>query len=229
MKTVNFWDRFPDDRLLTEASLWSADFTRLGEEIKRIDAYVDLFHIDVSDAHFVPSLLFFPDLVAALRPLTKKPFHIHLMTENPLTLVDDFADAGADIITVHCENATRVPAVLEKIASRGLPAGLALGLDVPVETLAPNLSAISVIVVMGTPMGVKGRDLSTLAPQRIRAARALLKEHGAEKTVRVESDGGIRVSTVRDLRAAGAQLIVMGSLAFKNNDLAGTMRWVRSL
>ena len=226
---MDIWSRFPDDHLLAEASLWSADFTRLGEEIRRVDSFMDLFHIDVSDAHFVPGLLFFPDLVAALRPLTKKPFHVHLMTENPLTLIDDFADAGADMITVHAENATRVPAALEKIARRGLPAGLALGLDLPVASLAPSLSAISVVVIMGTPMGVKGKDLSPLAAPRVRAARALLKERGFEKKVRVESDGGIRTTTVPDLRAAGAQLIVMGSLAFKSDDLAGTMRWARSL
>ncbi len=226
---MDIWSRFPEDRLLVEASLWSADFTRLGEEIRRVDTHVDLYHIDVSDAHFVPGLLLFPDLVAALRPLTKKPFHVHLMTQNPLSLIDDFADAGADIITVHGENGTRVPAALDRIARRGLAAGLCLGLDVPIETLAPSLSFINVIVIMGTPMGVKGKDLSPLAAPRVRAVRALVQKHGAEGSVRVESDGGIRATTVPDLRAAGAQLVVMGSLAFKSKDIAETMRWARSL
>jgi ribulose-phosphate 3-epimerase len=226
---VEIWSQFPGNRLLAEASLWSADFARLGEEINRVDPHVDLFHIDVSDAHFVPGLLFFPDLVAALRPLTKRPFHVHLMTENPLPLIDDFADAGANLITVHCENSTRVPAALERITSRGLAAGLALGLDVPLESLAPSLDSISIVVIMGTPMGVKGKDLSPLAAQRVRAVRALLMENGVEKTVRVESDGGIRTQTVPVLRAAGTQLIVMGSLAFKSEDIVRTMDWVKSL
>ncbi len=226
---MSFWSRFPDTSLLAEASLWSADFTRLGAEIERVDAHVDLYHIDVADAHFVPGLLFFPDLVAALRPLTKRPFHVHLMTDNPLSLIDDFADAGADMISVHAENGSHVPACLDKIARRGLAAGLALGLDVPLSSVIPSLESISILVLMGTPMGVKGKDLSRLATRRIMDARSLLAEQNAEKTVRIESDGGIRTNTVPALREAGAQLIVMGSLAFKSKDIAGTMSWVRSL
>ncbi len=226
---MDFWSRFPADTLLAEASLWSADITRLGAEIHRVDAHVDLYHVDVTDAHFVPGLLLFPDMVAALRPLTTKPFHVHLMTDNPLSLIDDFADAGADMITVHGENGSLVPAAVERIARRGLAAGLGLGLDVPVERIASSLPSISLVLLMGTPMGVKGKDLSPLAEQRVRATRALIREHGAEKTVRVESDGGIRTGTVPGLRAAGAQLIVMGSLVFKSEDIRRTMSWVRSL
>lgn len=226
---MSFWDGFPDDRLLAEASLWSADLTRLGEEIQRVDAHVDLYHIDVSDSHFVPGLLLFPDLVAALRPLTRRPFHVHLMTENPLALIDDFADAGADMITVHAENGPLVPAALDKIARRGLSAGLAFGLDAPLAALPSSLGAISLVLLMGTPMGVKGRDLSPLAVQRIRTARAILAEQGAETAVRIESDGGIRATTIAALREAGSQIIVMGSLAFRSTDIAGTMARVRSL
>ncbi len=226
---MDWWSRFPKDRLLTEASLWSADFTMLGAEIARVDRYVDLYHIDVSDAHFVPGLLFFPALVAALRPLTKRPFHVHLMTEDPLPLIDEFADAGADMITIHCENGSRVPAALERIGRRSLAAGLGLGLDVPLDHLAPSLEAISLVLLMGTPMGVKGKGLSPLAAQRIRSARGLLAAHGVEERVRIEADGGIRSQTVPMLRAAGAQVIVMGSLLFKSDDIARTMEWARSL
>ncbi len=224
---MSFWSRFPSDRLLAEASLWSADLTKLGAEIERVDAYVDLFHIDVSDAHFVPSLLFFPEMVAALRPLTKRPFHIHIMADNPLSLIDDFADAGADMITVHCENGSRAPAAIERIAHRGLAAGLALGLDVQLESLASSLEYIDIIVLMGTPMGVKGKDLSPVVVQRIRKAHELLANH--EVDVRIEVDGGIRTHTVPIIRAAGAQVIVMGSLAFKSEDIARTIAWVKSL
>ncbi len=226
---MDFWSRFRTDCLLAEASLWSADFTRLGAEIARVDPHVDLYHIDVADAHFVPGLLFFPDLVAALRPLSRRPFHVHLMTENPLSLIDDFADAGADLITVQGENGSLVPAALERIAGRGLASGVCLGLDTPIESLAPALEAISVVVLMGTPLGVKGAGLSRLAARRLQDARALLAEHGVQEKVRLESDGGIRTETVPGLRAAGAQLIVMGSLAFKSQDIGRTMAWVRSL
>ena len=93
----------PSHHLLIDVSLWSANLSELGAEVKQVEPYADLFHLDVSDAHFVPGLLFFPDLVAALRPLTCIPFHVHLMTEHPLSLIDSFVDAGANLITVHAE------------------------------------------------------------------------------------------------------------------------------
>jgi ribulose-phosphate 3-epimerase len=226
---VNFWSHFPSNCLLAEASLWSADLTRLRTEIERVDSLVDLYHIDVADAHFVPGLLLFPDLVAAVRPLTRRPFHVHLMVDNPLSLIDDFADAGADMITIHAENGSRVTASLDRIKHRGLAAGLALGLDVPLASLTPNIESISVVVLMGTPMGVKGMDLSPLAVERVARVRALVADKGAEETVRVECDGGIRPNTVPALRKAGAQLVVMGSLVFKSRDIASTFAWVRSL
>ncbi len=226
---MSYWSRFPGNGLLTEASLWSADQTRFADEIGRVDAHVDLYHIDVTDAHFVPGLLFFPDLVAALRPLTARPFHVHLMVEDPISLVDDFVDAGANLITVHAENGSRVPSTLERILHRGCAAGLALGLDVPVASIAPCLESLSVIVLMGTPMGVKGKSLSPLAAPRVAEARSLLTELGAEAAVRVESDGGIRPETVPTLRRAGTQIIVMGSLIFKSPEIEKTIAWVRSL
>ncbi len=89
----------PGDRFTAEFSLWSADLTRLGDDIRRTESVADLYHIDVADAHFVPGLLFFPDLVAALRPLTTRPFHLQLMVRDPAALIDDFVAAGADLIT----------------------------------------------------------------------------------------------------------------------------------
>ncbi len=226
---MDFWNRFPKGRLLAECSLWSADFTRLAEEIARVDPYVDLYHIDVSDDHFVPGLLFFPDLVAALRSLTKRPFHVHLMVEKPLGLIDEFASAGADTISVHGEIGPLVPAALQRIHDRKLAAGIVLGLDVPLEYLLPNLDSIEIVVLMGTPMGVKGKEPSGLAVPRIKKLRSLLSEHGFADRVKIEADGGIRANTVPALRAAGADLVVMGSLAFKSDDLEKTFSWIRSL
>ena len=115
------------------------------------------------------------------------------------------------------------------ITRRGIAAGLCLGLDVPVGSVSPSLESISVVVLMGTPMGVKGNDPSPLAARRIQDARAFLTEHGAAEALRIESDGGIRTNAVLDLRAAGSDVIVMGSLAFKSQDIARTMDWVRAL
>jgi ribulose-phosphate 3-epimerase len=226
---MNFWDQYPTDRLIADISLWSADFTCFREEIVRTDPYVDLYHIDVSDAHFVPGLLFFPDLVASLRPLTQKAFHVHLMVENPLGLIEEFAAAGANLITVHSELGSLALAALQKIRKLGLGTGLALGLDVSVDFVLPYLEMVDIIILMGTAMGVKGVDLSSLACPRMRAIQLLLQEQGFSKNVKVEADGGIRVNTARALRASGADLIVMGSLAFKSKDLAEIFTWVHGL
>src|SRR5688572_16957716 len=134
---MSFWKDMPRSRLLVEASLWSADFTRFADEIRRVDPFTDLYHIDVADGHFTPGLLFFADLIAALRPLTKKPFHVHLMTTNPLAHIDDMVAAGADLITVHAENGPLVPAALSAARKAGAATGLALGLDINPESVVP--------------------------------------------------------------------------------------------
>ena len=226
---MTFWDEYPNDRLLAEISLWSADFTCFKSEIARIDPYTDLYHIDVSDGHFVPGLLFFADLVAALRPLTQKKFHVHLMTENPLAHIDDFIKAGANLITVHAENGPLAPAALQKIRSCGVASGLALGLATAPDTVLPYLDLVDVILMMGTPMGVKGVEPSSLAYDRIRYMRHLVDHAGADTRIRIIADGGIRTYTVPLIRSAGADGVVMGSLAFKSQDLDQTFKWAASL
>jgi ribulose-phosphate 3-epimerase len=226
---MSVWRQLPTNRLLAEFSLWSADLTRLGEEIRRTERYADLYHIDVADAHFVPGLLFFPDLVAALRPLTTKPFHVHLMADTPLALIDDFVAAGADIITTHVELGSVVPAVLQKTRDARVSAGLAIKLETPLDLVQPYLDQIEVLVMMGTPLGVKGQDLSSLACPRIQVMRSLLDRHRPTHPIRVVADGGIRRHTVPALRAAGADGIVPGSLVFRSDDLDRTIAWLRSL
>lgn len=224
-----FWDKYPSDRLLVEASLWSADFTRFAAEIERIDDYIDLYHIDVSDGHFVPGLLFFADLVAALRPLTTHAFHVHLMATNPLDHVDDFIQAGANLITVHAENGPLAPAALHRIRSRGAAAGLCLGLDIAPESILPYLELVDLVLMMGTPMGVKGVDPSRMAFSRLHQMKRLVVEAGFQGRVKVAADGGIRTHTVPELRRCGADLIIAGSLAFKGKDLKETFRWLHGL
>jgi ribulose-phosphate 3-epimerase len=226
---VNIWSDLPNNRLLAEISLWSADFTRLGEEIQRIDPFADLYHIDVSDGHFVPGFLFFADLVAAMRPLSKKKFHIHLMTTNPQDHIDDFVLAGADIITVHTENGLLAPAALGCIRQKNIGSGLAVGLDTDPKSIVPFIDLIDVITMMGTALGVKGVEPSPLAFERIKTIRRLVDEAGYHDKIKVMADGGIRTHTVPLLRAAGADGIVMGSLAFKSTDLQKTFDWVHSL
>jgi ribulose-phosphate 3-epimerase len=224
---MTLWDTLPRNCLMLDASVWSSDFTHLADEFKRVDGCVDLYHFDVSDAHFVPGLLFFPDLVASLRPLTARPFHVHLMVDDPLSLVDDFARAGANLLTVHCDLGPLAGSAIRKIRAAGLRAGLGFGLNSPPELVLPYLGEIDLVLLMGTPMGVKGQGLSPLACPRIAQMRALLEANGYEDKVKIEADGGIRRETAPSLRAAGADLLVPGSLLFKSEDLAGTAEWLR--
>lgn len=219
----------PSHRLLIDVSLWSANLSELGAEVKQVEPYADLFHLDVSDAHFVPGLLFFPDLVAALRPLTCIPFHVHLMTEHPLSLIDSFVDAGANLITVHAENGVEAERSLEYLHRRGIAAGLALNLEEPPERVTAYLDVIDLVLMMGTRLGVKGQDLDTRATSRIQAMKRMIREQGYADRVKVGADGGIREATVPLLRAAGTDLIVPGSLVFKSQDLAQTVAWLQAL
>lgn len=228
---MSIWSHYPKDRLLAEFSLWSADLSRLAEEIVRTDRYADLYHLDVADGHFSPQLLFFPDLVAKIRPLTSKLFHVHIMAMNTILLeqIDQFIKAGADLITIWQENGELVPEALEKIRSANVAAGLSIGLDAEPESLIPYFGQIDLITLMGTRIGVKGQDLDPHACDRIRRMCLLLEQHGYRDKIRVAADGGIRSHTVPDLRMAGADAIVMGSLAFTNPDLENTIAWLHSL
>jgi ribulose-phosphate 3-epimerase len=225
---MNFWNKFPADRLLVDTSLWSANLACLSDDLRRVDELVDLYHFDVSDAHFTPGLLFFPDLVAALRPLTRKPFHVHLMVTDPLNLIAPFAQAGANLITVHIEN-DRVATTIEQISALGLNAGLAFCLETPLERFLSLLKAVDLVLLMGTALGIKGQELSPLACQRIQTMQYLLQENGFAGKIKIAADGGIRQHTIPALRSAGADLVVAGSLIFKSEDLPQTIAWLHSI
>lgn len=225
---MSIWTTLPTERLLADYSLWSAQLGNLSESVAATEDYADLYHLDVADAHFVPGLLFFPDLVAALRPLTQKPFHVHLMTEKPETLVQDFLSAGADIVTVHAENKSAEEAI-KLIRDAGKAVGLAVQLETPVAEVERFLPDLDLVVVMGTRLGIKGVGLDDQAAPRIREIKQLLAKHGLSDTVKVSADGGIRTHTVSQLRDAGADMITPGSLVFKSDDLGETTRWLHKL
>jgi ribulose-phosphate 3-epimerase len=218
----------PDDRLLVDVSLWSADLSSLGAEVDRIAPYADLFHFDVTDGRLVPGLLFFPDLVAALRTRTRVPFHVHLMAAEPVDLVVAFADAGADLITVHVEAGEQVPAALDAIHSYGKAAGLALTLDTDVAKASPYLDVVEAIVMIGTPLGTKGTTLTEGASPRIAAMRRMLRRHRVDRSVRIIADGGIRRHTIGPLARAGADGVVAGSFLFGSDDPGATAAWMQS-
>jgi ribulose-phosphate 3-epimerase len=221
----------PRDRLLGEFSLWSADLCNMERDIGRINAHVDLHHIDVADGHFAPALLFFPDLVARIRGLTSKPLHVHLMVQDNIVLdqIRQFAEAGADLISIHVENAAVAEEALALIAELGVEAGMVLRIETPVDTVRPWLGKLAFVTLLGTAIGVKGQGLSDEACPRLEAVRAMLKEAGLEDSVRLAADGGIRENTVPRLRAASAETVVLGSLAFGAPDLASRMAWLHAL
>lgn len=222
------WRDLPNTRLLADVSLWSADLANLAAAIRRVEPFADSFHLDVSDAHFTPSLLFFPDLVRALRPLTRRPFHVHLMVERPTDLIHDFVAGGADLITVHAEaGQSETAAAIRAVLGAGRSAGLALRLDTPVEACEPYLDRIDALLLLGTVPGAKGQDLAPEACRRIENAASLLGERRAR--VRLVADGGIRSQTVPLLRRAGADVIVPGSLVFQSQDMPETFSWLHAL
>lgn len=220
----------PRNRLLAEFSTWSADLVNLARDIERIEPYVDLHHIDVADGHFAPSLLYFPDQVARIRGLTQKPLHVHLMVDGSIVLeqIRQFAAAGADLITVHAENGPVVADALALIHELGREAGIVLRVETPVEALAPWLDKVAFVTLLGTAIGVKGQGLSDEACPRLIAVRRMLKAAGREQVV-LAADGGIREQTVPRLRAAGAETVVLGSLAFGDPDLNARIAWLHAL
>ena len=194
-------------------SLWSADLGNLTAEMRRVEPYSECFHLDVADGHYVPTMLFFPDLVAALRPHTKRPFEIHLMTTDPLAWIESFSAAGADGF-IFCLDSARDPgAVLRAIRKQGKRTGISLLLTEPLELLERYWKDLDVLTIVGTPMGVKGCGMDTSVPDKVRQARHIIREKGC--STEIEIDGGIRRETVPAVAAAGADFIVPGSLMFK--------------
>jgi ribulose-phosphate 3-epimerase len=194
--------------------------------MKRVEPYSERFHIDVADGHYVKSLLFFPDLVKALRKHTQLPFEVHLMTTDPLDWIDPFCEAGADVL-IFCHDAVPNPGeVLKAIRARGKQAGLSLLITEPIDVLAPYWDDLDIVTVVGTAMGIKGASMDAGVPGKIKAARQLIAQRGLRTLV--QADGGIRRETVPLLAAAGADYIVPGSLMFRE-DPPAMRAWLSTL
>ncbi|HZN57664.1 MAG TPA: ribulose-phosphate 3-epimerase [Planctomycetota bacterium] len=198
--------------LKCSTSLWSADLSNLAAEMRRVQPYSDRFHVDVADGHYVPNLLFFPDMVKALRRHSSIPLEIHLMTTDPLAWVDPFIEAGADSV-IFCLDSTPDPGkVLRAIKSKDRRAGVSLLITEGLDLLEPLWEDIDTLTIVGTAMGIKGATMDPAIPEKIRSARARIRAKGLR--TEIEADGGIRRDTVPLLHAAGADLIVPGSLMF---------------
>jgi ribulose-phosphate 3-epimerase len=183
----------------------------------------------VADGVFAPSFLFFPDLVARMRTVTVIPIHVHLMVADGVLLsqVAQFAEAGADLISLHVENAAVAAEALDLIEGLGLKAGMVLRVETPVATVQPWLGRLDFLTLLGTAIGVKGQGLDPSATARLMEAGGLIA--GTGRRIVLAADGGIRDTTVPLLRSARAETVVLGSLAFGAADLGERMRWLHGL
>jgi ribulose-phosphate 3-epimerase len=207
-------------------SLWSADLSNLAAEIKRVEPYSECLHLDAADGHYTKTMLFFPDLVKAIRPHTSLPFEVHLMTTDPLAWIEPFVEAGADGFILCFDSVRELGAGIRAVRAHGKRTGVSLLLTEPVELLDLYWKELDVVTIVGTAMGIKGASMDPSVPGKIRRAREIISQRGLK--TEIEADGGIRRDTVPLIHAAGADYIVPGSLMF-GEDPAAMRKWLASL
>jgi ribulose-phosphate 3-epimerase len=199
------------------ASILSADFAHLADQVKEVESDLDLIHVDNMDAHFVPPLCLGAVVVASLRRVTDLPLHCHLMVERPIELLRDFAEAGADIVSMHMECDDEPERAVKEAAAQGLRAGLAVSPQTPVESVFPFLEDLDRILVMSVRPGWSGQSFLESALPKIESARSEIDRRGL--SVEIEVDGGINSETGARCLAAGATVLTAASSIFKAPDM----------
>jgi len=215
-------------RVILAPSLLAADFARLADDIAKVEQDADWLHLDVMDGHFVPNITFGPPLVAAVRRVSALPLDVHLMISNPEAYIDAFAEAGADMITVHAEASVHLHRTIQAVRAAGRRAGVALNPHTPLDVLEYVLDDVDLVLVMTVNPGFGGQSFIEATVPKIRALHRMLQERGLRQRVHVQVDGGINAATAPVVIEAGADVLVAGSAVFGAEDPAAALRALRS-
>ena len=215
-------------KILVAPSILSADFARLGEEIRSVvDAGADWIHVDVMDGHFVPNISFGQPVIKKARPVTDLPFDVHLMIEDPDKYIADFARAGANIITVHQEACTHLHRTVQLIKQCGCLAGVALNPATPEDTLKYIIPDIDMVLLMSVNPGFGGQSYIPAVTEKIRAVREMCDAAG-RPDMYIEVDGGVDTKTYAQVVGAGANVLVAGSAVYGAEDREAVIRTLKS-
>lgn len=209
-------------------SILSADFAHLSRDIELVENFgVDYIHVDVMDGQFVPNITFGPSVVSALRPVTKLPLDVHLMIVDPERFIPDFAEAGADIISVHVESTPHIHRALQLIKQHGTKAGVVINPGTPVEMIEPILSMADLVLVMTVNPGFGGQKFIEETLDKIRHLDRLRKEHHYD--YEIEVDGGIVLETAKQCRKVGADVFVAGSFIYNSDNVEKSIHALREV